>query len=297
MKMKYLKTLIVLATLFAISSLSFASGSNIARMNAGVGDMTLSTNGLEAVYVTAQARPGMDMMLGQMLGQDWQGNLEVVDSWVVPVGTKFINSGLDKRGIPTQWEQTAKKSFLCFRIRNRVNHKVVLIKDNCLNPVNRIPAVPMSRRELVETSIVTEVDFDVSLEVSIDFNPTVTSTATASTAPINITINNMQAAAPLMMMGGIPTNQFVVFRDARNYLSIGWLVGGGTRINVQNTNINTNMNSNVNTNTNTNSNVNTNTINVGGCGEEPHYNLSAEVGIMPTPQLFSDNKLFTFIEK
>ena len=144
----------------------------------------------------------------------------------------------------------------------------MVIKDNCLNPVNRTAAVPMINREVIETSNSSEVDVDVNTEVNIDFKPVVTATATASTAPINITFNMSAPSAPLMMMGGAPANQYVVVRDQTGFLSLGQTFGGGTKINICNTNVNVNSNNNNNTNnnnnSNSNSNSNSNNVNVGG---------------------------------
>lgn len=261
--MKTIQILVVLLTslLASVTVATGVAGSRAARMNVGTG-LTLTGDGVEAINRTAKGQPALAMMLDSTLGQDWANNVEIVDSWTVPAGTRFINSGTDRHGVPCQWEQKAKESFICVRLRNRLTMKTVLVKDNCLNPVNRVPGVPKSKRELVEAAKPTDVDFDLSTEVDIVFSPvvTATATATASTAPITITINNVTNAAPLMMAGSQPANQYVVVRDQRGFLNLGWLSGGGTKIKI----VNNNLNFNENINSNSNANSNANSINISG---------------------------------
>ena len=258
----FIRIVVVLVLASLVSSVFAQSGTRAARMNYQTGQ-TLTGNGIDALESTAKRQPGLRMFLDESLGQNWQGNCEIVQSWNVPAGTEFINSGLDRRGVPCQWRQKAKEPFVAVQIRNKVTNKVTVIKNNCLNPVNRVPAVPMVQRELIETSNSTEVDVDLNVEVSIDFKPTVTATATASTAPIYNTINITTPGAPLMMGGGGSPNNYVVFRDARGFLSLGTTLGGKAPSICIN-NVNNNSNVNTNNNSNSNSNSNSNVVNVGG---------------------------------
>lgn len=261
----------ILCILLAVASLvtcALADGSRAARMNYQTG-MTISANGVDAIVDTCQRQPGMRMLMEQALGLGFEGNLELLGKSTFPAGTEFINSGLDKRGIPFQWKQKSNGALICWQVRNKATNKVALIKDNCLNPVNRIAAVPLVNQTVVETSNSTEVDMDVSLAVTIDFKPNVVATATASTAPIIINNNISMPSAPLMMAGGgANPNFYTIVRDARGFLQVGQTFGGGTKINICNTNVNSNSNTNNNNNNNSNSNSNSNTnvINLGRPG-------------------------------
>jgi hypothetical protein len=230
--------------------------------------MTITRNGIFAIEDTCRRHPGMRLLMEQALGLGFEGNLEIVQTWTVDEGTRFVNTGLDRRGIPCQWEQTAKEPFIAVQIRNKATGRTVVIKDNCLNPVNRVAAVPLINREVTETSYSNEVDVDVNTEVIVDFRPLITATATAATAPINITFNMSAPSAPLMMMGGANPNFYTIVRDARGFLSVGQVFGGGTRINICNTNVNwnNNTNSNYNNNSNSNSNSSSNAVNLGRPG-------------------------------
>jgi hypothetical protein len=265
--MKYINRLIVVVlVLTSLFSFASASGSRVARMNYQTGQ-TLTGNGIDALESTAKRQPGLRMFLDNSLDPSWPGNCEIVQHWTVPAGTDFVNSGLDRRGVPCQWRQKATESFVAVQVRNKISNKVVVIKNNCLNPVNRVPAAPMINRELTETSSSSEVDVDVNLEVGIDFKPTVVATATASTSPIYNIINITTPGAPLMMGGGGNPNQYVVFRDARGFLSLGTTLGGKAPsicITNNNVNVNDNTNTNTNNNSNSNSNSNSNNINIGG---------------------------------
>lgn len=265
-----MKFRIVFVFLLAMASLvAHAAGTHAARLNYKTHE-TISANGLNALYDTAKTTEGAKACYEMAFGAGFEGNLEIVSKWVQPAG-KFLNTGLDRHGVPIHFNSNSATAFVCYRLRSKVTGKEANVRDICLNTEGKLP-IPAIPREIQETSNSAEVDVDINLEVNIDFHPSVTATATASTAPITITINNSTAAAPLMMMGSAPANQYVVVVDKTGFLSLGYVNGGGTKINICNSNVNTNNNTNTNTNnnsnSNSNSNANTNVVNVGG-GHEP----------------------------
>lgn len=228
--------------------------------------VTISNNGVDAVYQTAKREKGLALLLDQMVGAGWNGNLDVIGNYRLPAGARYENTGLDRNRMPFRHESTAKGDETVFILRSRATSATIRIKDNCLNPVqtgNR--AVPLMRQDVETTWNFQEVD----IQLSIDFHPEVNATATASTAPITITFNNVMAAAPLMNVNANAASQFIMTRDSRGLMSLGYTIGGQTKIynnvsanggaggqggaggNVGNiTNNNSNANSNVNGNTN-----------------------------------------------
>ncbi len=259
---KIISLLAVMASLVVLSSAAFAAnGNHVARFNHKTG-LTLDRNGVEALYRTAQVEPALTLLLQQDFGLDFSSNLVIRRHWNVPVGQDFVNTGEDVNGLPCHW-QDKSQGFECYEIQSKTTLKVAYYKGNCLNGVNRRQGVPGTGEHLEESST---ANFNLNQSNSIwlfDFHPTfnTNATATASTGAINITINNTQAAAPLMAMGGGGPNQYYVKQDSNGMFSFGWTPGGGTKINVKTTNVNVNdINvKNVNNNDNNNSNVNGNT--------------------------------------
>lgn len=281
---RILVILLALASLVSMAVAQSRNGRNVVGMNYQTG-IRISTQGINGLTKAADVQPGLAMSIAEAAGtQSWRGNLRVKQSFTVKAGTEFVNTGLDRRGIPVQWKDKAKRDRTAHLIECVTTGLTFVVLDECLNVGARIAAIPWVNQQLTEVSNSTEVDFDVSLSVNIDFKPSVVANATASTAPINITINNTTAGAPLMNMGGgSGANQFIVTRDSRGLFSLGYTVGGGTKISIcnvnNNVNLNNNENNNTNNNSNSNSNSNSNNVNIGGGELSPEPLLAyADVG-------------------
>lgn len=216
---------LTLATIFFCAVITTAQNVDLSgAFNISDRSATITNEGVRALERIAAVEPGLELMLDQTLGPFWQGSLEIVQHWTIPAGTRFTNSGLDRRRTPFQHPTTASKPVKVYQVRSRVSGKTVVIKNDCLNPVQtRIPAVPKTRREAETTWNLQQVTFNLNV-VNNNIHTSATATATATTAPISIVINNV-SQAPLMMMGG-GAQPFVFVRDSRGLLSLGTNIGG-----------------------------------------------------------------------
>lgn len=258
--------LILISTLTFIPLFAHASG-RAAAMNVATG-LTISKNGVEAVYQTAAKEKGLALLIDQTVGAGWNGNLDVIGQYRLPAGARYENSGLDRNRLPFRHPSTAKGGEVIIRLRSNVTGMIIDLKDVCLNPTQvRLANVPRLGEEVETTWNFQEV----TVQLSIDFHPELTATANATTGPINIVFNNVTAAPSLMNMNSGP--QFCMVRDSRGLMSVGYTVGGGSSIKIFNNVTATggaggaggNVGNITNNNSNSSNNVigNTNVINTG----------------------------------
>lgn len=258
----------LLASIGLLAALSPANAANTAAMNISDRSATISARGVQAIYIIADREPGFKVAVEQAFNTPLvSGDLEVVNKYVIPKGKTYLNSGLDRQRMPVQHPTIAREDTLFFLVRSRSSRRAVSIKDKCLNVGQvRLAAIPYSPKASDTTWNINEVDVDISLALSLrqEQNNDQRLTATATTGPISIVFNNTTQSAPLMVGGGNPG--FHVVRDSRGLMSLGYTIGGVSKI--YNTNVatggaggaggsakvgpitNNNANSNVNTNAN-----------------------------------------------
>jgi hypothetical protein len=254
---------LLLSLIGLLAALSPAVASRTAAMNISDPSATISSRGVQAIYDTASREPGFKVAVEQAFGTPLvQGDLEVVNSYVIRKGKTYLNSGLDAQRMPIQHPTIAEKDTQFYSIRSKTTMKSVSIKDECLNVGQvRLEALPYSSKPSDTTWNFNEVDVQISLSLRQEQNNNQQLSASATTGPISIVFNNVTASAPLMVGGGNNPNQFFTTRDSRGLLSLGYTIGGQTKI--FNTNIanggaggsvgpitNNNANSNVNANAN-----------------------------------------------
>lgn len=268
----------ILCILIALCAVTSSFAATTAAMNHKDRNITISKMGIEAVYKLADIEPGFRTMVEQDARRTLvrgDGDLEAVRSWIVPAGTTYQNSGLDRSGVPVKHPTKAKSDVLMWTIRSKSTERTFNIKDVCMNVSGSRAAVPYLSQSSETTWNMAEVDLD--LRIIINNNQSLSATANASTGAISITNNFTMASPPLMTGGGGGQNQFVFTRDSRGLFSLGYQIGGGTKISINNANTNLNLNNNNNTNNNlnnntnnnSNSNANSNSVHVGGGVPEP----------------------------
>lgn len=188
------------------------------------------------------------------------GNLKVVKTDQLKKGNRYPNSLYDKKFRPLFYGATAEGGELIVCVEAVATAKQVWVKHHCLNLTKRVPGVVVIPHEVQTTTDINQaIDIDVEIIFNLVFQPKLT--ASASTAPINITINNTTAAPPLMMMGGTPT--FFYTSNSNSLITGNWcwgVRGNNTNININNVNKNVNQNSNSNSNSNANNNTNVNQL-------------------------------------
>lgn len=160
-------------------ALASANGRNVARMNAGIGG-SVTANGVQQIVRVANARPGLSAMLDEGLGSGWRDNMRVTGVSLLGENTQFINSGLDRNGNPVQWRQSAgRDNVKIVFVVNLATGREILIKDDCINPVNPVNGFPLVPYSLVETSSITNVTFDLNLVLNVHNEAEATATANA----------------------------------------------------------------------------------------------------------------------
>lgn len=248
------KLFLSLVCLLAV--LSPALASLTAAMNILDRTATISSRGVQAIYDIAAKEPGQKVAVEQAFGTPLtQGDLEVVNSYVVLKGKTYLNSGLDAQRMPVQHPTVAKEDTIFYVVRSKTTKKLVSIKDKCLNVGQvRLAALPFCPKPSDTTWNINEVDIQISLSLKQEQNNNQQLTANASTGPISIVFNNVTQAAPLMVGGGNNPNQFYVTRDSRGLLSLGYTVGGQMKVYGGSATVGPITNNNANANTNVNAN-------------------------------------------
>ncbi|MDP2652277.1 MAG: hypothetical protein Q8O94_04015 [bacterium] len=223
---------LLLTLIGLLAALSPALASRTAAMNILDRTATISSRGVQAIYDIAAKEPGQKVAVEQAFGTPLiQGDLEVVNRYVVLKGKTYLNSGLDAQRMPIQHPSVAEKDTTFFLIRSKATGKLVSIKDICLNVGQvRLEALPYSPKPSDTTWNINEVDVRISLSLKQEQNNNQQLTANASTGPINIVFNNVTSSPPLMNAAGNNSNPFFVTRDSRGIASLGFSFGGQTKI-------------------------------------------------------------------
>lgn len=251
---RLLSILVVIALAIPALAVQHSGAMNIDDPSA-----TISREGVGAVERIAKINPALRVKIEQTIECPLtDGDLEILQKVLLPKG-RYLNSGTSRKRTPFDCYSVAKGGELCYLLRSRHSQKTVLVKNNCLNPIQqRTKAIPFKPTVIETTWDVTEIDVDINIVNN------VSATATASTAPINITFNNITAGSPMMVMA--QPSPFMFVHDSRGLLCLGYTIGGTTKIinNVSATGGNSNVcNTNNNSNSNSNSNANTTVVNTG----------------------------------